>query len=115
MICALTLAPLDAVIADEGTRSLARTMMVEAQAVGEKVGAYFPLDVDARIRGAADVGSHKPSTLVDLERGRPMEIEALLGAVVEMARMVALPTPTCDSVLALIRLRARMAGTSPAR
>jgi 2-dehydropantoate 2-reductase len=115
IICALTVAPLDAVIADEGTKSLARKMMVEAQAVGEKVGAHFPLDVDARIRGAADVGSHKPSTLVDLERGRPMEIEALLGAVVEMARMVSVETPTCDSVLALMRLRARMAGTTSAR
>ncbi len=113
MICALTMAPLDAVIADAGTRAVARQMMIEAQAVGEKVGVRFPLDVDARIQGAADVGTHKPSTLVDLERGRPMEIEALLGAVVEMARLVGLPTPLCDAVLALVRLRAKMAGCYP--
>jgi 2-dehydropantoate 2-reductase len=85
-------------------------MMVEAEAVAEKLGVQFPLDVDARIAGAAEVGVHKPSTLVDLERGRPMEIDPLLGAVVEMGRLVGLPTPTCDVVLALVRLRARTAG-----
>jgi 2-dehydropantoate 2-reductase len=110
MICTLTLSDLERVIADPGTRGVARQMMIEAQAVAEKLGVRFPLDVDARIAGAADVGAHKPSTLVDLERGRPMEIDPLLGAVVEMGRLVALPTPTCDVVLALVRLRARAAG-----
>ena len=113
MICSLTMASLDQVIADAGTRTLARQMMLEAQAVGEKVGVKFPLDVDARIQGAAEVGVHKPSTLVDLERGRPMEIEALLGAVVEMAYLVRLPVPLCEAVLALVRLRAKTAGTYP--
>ncbi len=110
MICALTMSDLSSVIADEGTRALARQMMVEAQAVAEKLGVQFPLDVDARIAGAAEVGVHKPSTLVDLERGRPMEIDPLLGAVVEMGRLVKLPTPTCEVVLALVRRRARAAG-----
>lgn len=113
MICSLTMATLDKVIADPGTRAVARTMMLEAQAVGEKLGVQFPLDADARIAGAAEVGVHKPSTLIDLEKGRPMEIDAILGAVVEMGRMVALPTPTCDTVLALVRLRARQAGLYP--
>jgi 2-dehydropantoate 2-reductase len=113
MICSLTMASLDQVIADAGTKALARQMMIEGQAVGEKVGVKFPLDVDARIQGAADVGVHKPSTLVDLERGRPMEIEALLGAVVEMAHLVKLPVPLCEAVLALVRLRAKTAGTYP--
>lgn len=110
MICSLTMATLDVVTADPGTRALARTMMLEAQRVGEKLGVQFPLDVDARIKGAQDVGVHKPSTLIDLERGRPMEIDALLGAVVEMAHLVGLPVPTCEAVLSLIRLRARVAG-----
>jgi 2-dehydropantoate 2-reductase len=110
MICSLTTAGLEKVTADPGTRAVARTMMLEGQAVGEKLGVTFPLDVDARIQGAMDVGAHKPSTLVDLEKGRPMEIDALLGAVVEMGRLVQVPTPTCDTVLALVRLRARMAG-----
>jgi 2-dehydropantoate 2-reductase len=113
MICSLTTADLSAVIADGGTRAVARTMMLEAQAVGEKVGVTFPLDVDARIKGAQDVGVHKPSTLVDLERGRPMEIEPLLGAVVEMGKLVGLPMPTCETVLALVRLRAKKAGLYP--
>lgn len=110
MICSLTMAGLEFVTSDEGTRAVARAMMVEGQAVAEKLGVKFPLDVDARIAGAVDVGVHKPSTLIDLERGRPMEIDALLGAVVEMGRLVALPTPICDTVLALVRLRAKVAG-----
>jgi 2-dehydropantoate 2-reductase len=110
MICALTMSGLESVTADPGTRAVARQMMVEAQAVAEKLGVKFPLDVDARIAGATDVGVHKPSTLVDLERGRPMEIDPILGAVVEMGRLVDLPTPTCDTVLALVRQRARAAG-----
>jgi len=110
MICTLTMSGLERVTADPGTRALARQMMLEAQAVAEKLGVQFPLDVDARIAGATDVGVHKPSTLVDLERGRPLEVDPLLGAVVEMGRLVGLPTPTCDVVLALVRLRARTAG-----
>jgi 2-dehydropantoate 2-reductase len=113
MIGALTMSGLDAVTGDPGTRGLARKMMLEAQAVAEKLGIRFPLDVDARIAGAADVGAHKPSTLVDLERGRAMEIDPILGAVVEMGQLVDLPTPTCDAVLALVRQRARAAGLYP--
>jgi 2-dehydropantoate 2-reductase len=113
MISVLTGATLDVITGDPGTRSVARTMMLEAQAVAEKLGVQFPLDVDARIAGASEVGAHKPSTLVDLERGRPMEIEPLLGAVVEMARLTGLPVPTCDAVLALVRQRARVAGLYP--
>jgi 2-dehydropantoate 2-reductase len=113
MICALTRSPLDAVIGNPETRDLARAMMVEGQTVAEKLGVRLPLDVDARIAGAAEVGAHKPSTLVDLERGRPMEIDALLGAVVEMAHLTSVPTPQCESVLALVRQLARSAGCYP--
>jgi 2-dehydropantoate 2-reductase len=113
MICALTRAPLDVVIANPETRKLARTMMLEAQGIAEKLGVTLPLDVDARIAGAAEVGSHKPSTLVDLERGRPMEIDALLGAVVEMARLTGVAVPICESVLALVRQLARSSGCYP--
>jgi 2-dehydropantoate 2-reductase len=113
MICALTRSSLDAVIANPETKALARKMMVEGQAVAEKLGVRLPLDVDARIAGAAEVGSHKPSTLVDLERGRPMEVDPILGAVVEMARLTSVPAPTCESVLALIRQLARSLGLAP--
>ena len=108
-ISALTHATLEDIVGDPGTRALARAMMLEAQAVAEKLGVKFPIGVDKRIDGAGAVGAHKTSMLQDLERGRPMEHEALVGAVAELGRIVELPTPSIDAVLALIRLRARRA------
>lgn len=109
-ISALTTATLDAITGDAGTRAVARAMMVEAQAIGEVLGVRFGIDVDRRIDGAAKVGAHKTSMLQDLERGRPMEIDALLGSVQELGRLVERPTPTIDTVLALVRQRAAQAG-----
>ena len=109
-ISALTLNTLDALTGDPGQREVARNMMLEAQAIGESLGVRFAIDVDKRIAGAAEVGAHRTSMLQDLERGRPMEIEALLGVVVEMAELTGLPAPTCRTVLALLRARARVAG-----
>ena len=102
-ISALTGSTLAAIVADEGTRTLARAMMLEAQAIGETLGVRFPVAVDRRIKGAGDVGEHKTSMLQDLERGRPMEIDALVTAVQELGRLTGQPTPTIDSVLALVR------------
>jgi 2-dehydropantoate 2-reductase len=102
-ISALTGSTLAAIVADEGTRTLARTMMLEAQAIGESLGVRFPIGVDRRIKGAGDVGEHKTSMLQDLERGRPMEIDALVSAVQELGRLTDKPTPTVDAVLALVR------------
>jgi 2-dehydropantoate 2-reductase len=109
-ISALTTATLDVLIADPGQRAVARAMMVEAQGVAEALGIRFAIDVDKRIAGAAEVGAHRTSMLQDLERGRPMEIDALLGVVVELAALVGRPAPTCETVLALVRGRARAAG-----
>ena len=109
-ISALTHATLDVIATEPGTRAVARAMMLEAQAIGEKLGVKFGIDVDKRIAGAAGVGAHKTSMLQDLERGRPMEIDALVTAVQEMGRLVEVPTPTVDIVLALIRQRAVAAG-----
>lgn len=111
-ISALTHAPLDQLCTFDGSRRVARAMMLEAQAIGEKLGVRFPIDVDKRIAGGAAVGTHKTSMLQDLERGRPMEIDALIAAVQEMGRLVEVSTPTIDTVLGLIQLRARTAGTS---
>ncbi|RWN31347.1 MAG: 2-dehydropantoate 2-reductase [Mesorhizobium sp.] len=102
-ISALTGSTLAAIVADDGTRALARTMMLEAQAIGESLGVRFPIAVDRRIKGAGDVGEHKTSMLQDLERGRPMEIDALVSAVQELGRLTDRPTPTIDAVLALVR------------
>jgi len=109
-ISALTTVTLDVLTADPGQREVARSMMLEAQEVGTKLGVRFGIDVDKRIAGAAEVGAHKTSMLQDLERGRPMEIDALLGAVVELAELVEVPVPTCRTVLALVRARGRAAG-----
>lgn len=114
-LSALTSATLDTLATQPDLRSIARAMMVEAQAVAEALGARFLLDVDQRIQGASEVGAHKTSMLQDLERGRPMEIDALLGAVVELGHLVGKPMPTAELVLTLVRERARQAGCYPAR
>ncbi len=110
-ISALTLETLDVLATEPGTRAVARAMMTEAQAIGEKLGVRFAVDVDKRIDGAAAVGAHRTSMLQDLDKGRPMEIDAVITAVQEMGRLVDEPTPTIDTILALIRQRARVAGT----
>ncbi|TPM39931.1 2-dehydropantoate 2-reductase [Mesorhizobium sp. B2-3-4] len=102
-ISALTGSTLAAIVADDGTRALARAMMLEAQAIGESLGVRFPIEVDRRIKGAGDVGEHKTSMLQDLERGRPMEIDALVSAVQELGRLTDKPTPNIDAVSALVR------------
>ena len=110
-ISALTHETLDVIATDPGTQSVARSMMLEAQAIGEKLGVRFGVDVDKRIAGAAAVGAHKTSMLQDLERGRPMEIDALLTVVQEVGRLVGIETPTIDVILPLIQQRGRVAGT----
>ena len=113
-ISALTGATLDVVTGRPDLRAICRAMMIEAQAVAEALGVRFAIDVDKRIEGAAEVGAHRTSMLQDLERGRPMEIDALLGAVVELGGFVGRAMPNCETVLALIRQRARSAGCYPA-
>ena len=109
-ISALTHATLDVLCTDPGTRDVARRMMIEAQAVAEKLGVSFPIDVDRRIEGGAAVGAHRTSMLQDLDAGRPMDIDALVASVQELGRITETPTPTIDTVLALVALRGRVAG-----
>jgi 2-dehydropantoate 2-reductase len=109
-ISALTHATLDVLCTDPGTREVARNMMLEAQAIAEGLGVKFPIDVDRRIEGGAAVGAHRTSMLQDLDAGRPMEIDALLGSVQELGRVTGTPTPTIDTVLALVQLRGKVAG-----
>lgn len=109
-ISALTHATLEVICGDPETRAVAKAMMLEAKEIGDRLGVHFRVDVERRINGAGAVGAHKTSMLQDLERGRPMEIDALLSVVQEMGRMVGATTPTIDVVLALVRQRGAVAG-----
>ena len=109
-ISALTGATLDRITTRADLRALCVAMMGEAKTVAEALGVKFGVSLDRRIDGASEVGVHKTSMLQDLERGRPMEIDALLGAVVELGGVTGQPMPICQSVLALVRERARLAG-----
>ena len=112
-LSALTVSTLDRLAFRPDLRAVARAMMQEAQIVAEALGVKFPVGIDKRIDGAGEVGAHKTSMLQDLERGRPMEIDALLGAVVELAELTQKPAPLCRAVLAMVRERARQAGCYP--
>ena len=112
-ISALTHATMVDIARYPQTRELSVKMMEEAQNVANKLGITFRHTIEKRMAGAESVGAHKTSMLQDLERGRPMEIDALLGAAIELARLVDMPTPNCDAVLALVRQRARLAGCYP--
>ncbi len=112
-ISVLTGGTLEQMATDPDTIAVARAMMLEAQAIGERLGVRFGLDVDKRIAGAAAVGAHRTSMLQDLELGRPLEIDALVTAVQEIGRMVGVATPAIDIVLGLVRQRARLAGCLP--
>ena len=89
------------------THALAAAMMTEAQTVANKLGITFRVSIDKRIAGAEKVGKHKTSMLQDVEAGRAPEIDALVGAVVELARLTDTPTPHIDTVYALVKLLAQ--------
>jgi 2-dehydropantoate 2-reductase len=105
----LTMSTLDRLAGEPELREVSRAMMQEAQRVAEALGVKFAVDLERRIDGALEVGAHKTSMLQDLERGRPMEVEALLGAVVELGNLTAEQMPMCRAVLGLTRERARRA------
>ncbi|HKY19113.1 MAG TPA: 2-dehydropantoate 2-reductase [Rhizomicrobium sp.] len=113
-ISALTGSTLERLAFGPDLRAVVRGMMEEMQVVGEALGATFSIAIDKRIDGAGEVGAHKTSMLQDLERGRPIEIDALLGAVVELAALTGTDAPLCRAILALVRERARLAGCYPA-
>jgi len=113
-ISALTHATLDVVATEPGTRAVARHMMEEAERIARRIGVHFRVDIERRINGAAGVGPHRTSMLQDLEKGRIIELDALLGAVQEMARMVDVETPHIDTVLAITEQMGRVAGVYPA-
>jgi 2-dehydropantoate 2-reductase len=109
-ISALTGATLDRITSESGLLALCKTMMFEAKAVNEALGIHIPLEMmDRRLAAAGSVAGHKMSMLQDLERGRSLEIDALVTAVQEIGRLTGVPTPIVDAVLALVQERGRTA------
>ena len=109
-VSALTGGTLEQMAKDPGVHQVVAQMMGEAEAVGEALGVSFGVDIETRIGWAADLGAHKTSMLQDLELGRPMEIQALLGVVVELGDLAEVNTPLLDAILALVAQRAKLAG-----
>jgi 2-dehydropantoate 2-reductase len=105
-ISALTHATLEDICLYGPTRELAAAMMREAQTIGETLGVQFKVSLEKRIAGAQAVGQHKTSMLQDVEQGRPLELQALVAAVMELGRITQTPTPTIDAVYALTSLLA---------
>ena len=103
-ISALSRATLAGICQYPLSRTLARAMMTEAQSVANKLGVTFRVPLEKRVAGAERVGHHKTSMLQDVEAGRTLEIDALLGSVVELARLTGTPTPHLDTVHALTKL-----------
>ena len=119
-ISALTHATMAGICRYPETRQLAVAMMTESQALAAKLGITFRHTIEQRVEGAEKVGEHKTSMLQDLEAGKPLENEALIGAILEMGRLTDTPTPVIESVYALVKLlddvtqssRAATAGTA---
>ncbi|MGQ0664554.1 MAG: 2-dehydropantoate 2-reductase [Pseudomonadota bacterium] len=103
-ISALTHATLVDICQFPETRHLAAKMMEEAQAIAQKLGVTFRVTIEKRIAGAESVGAHKTSMLQDVEAGRSLETEALIGSVLEMAKVTETPAPMIESVYALVKL-----------
>ena len=106
-ISALSRATLASICQYPLSRALVVAMMTEAQSVANKLGVTFRVPLEKRIAGAERVGHHKTSMLQDVEAGRTLEIDALLGSVVELARLTNTPSPCIDSVYALTKLLAK--------
>ena len=106
-ISALTGATLVKMARDPDVNALVRRIMEETIAVGAKLGLEVPITIDQRIAGAEKVGEHKTSMLQDLEAGRPIELEAVVGAVVELGERLNVPMPHTRAVYACTKLLAQ--------
>lgn len=113
-LCVLTRAPLGKVNGDPRCFAMAIQIMQETARVAARLGIDLSDSVAARVKGGPVSTTHKPSTLQDFEAGRPMEIDALVGVVIEIARLVDEPTPVIDNLYALLRRLAEETGTYPA-
>ena len=106
-ISALSRATLAGICQYPPSRAVAAAMMSEAHSVAIQLGVKFRVSLEKRIAGAEKVGHHKTSMLQDVEAARSLEVDALLGSVVELARHTDTPTPHIDTVYALTKLLAK--------
>jgi 2-dehydropantoate 2-reductase len=114
-LSALTHATLEGICRYPATRELAAIMMAEAQLIANKLGVEFKLSIDKRIAGAEAIGAHKTSMLQDVEHGRALELQALVGSVVELGRITDTPTPTISAIYAATSLLGHTLATQRGR
>lgn len=112
-ISALTGATMDRILDDPQVAEFCRQIMEEARRVGAKIGCAIDQSVEARFAITRGLGAFKTSMLQDVEAGKPLELDALVGAVAEIGDLLGLQTPAIDILLGLTRLRARMEGLYP--
>src|ERR1700737_4939908 len=112
-ISALTRATLVGIAGNPMRAPVVHAAMGEGDAVARRVGIEIPVSIDRRIRGAARVGAHKTSMLQDLEAGRPLEIDALVGSVVELADRLAVPVPHLRTLYTCVKLLDAQRGRQP--
>jgi 2-dehydropantoate 2-reductase len=103
----LTGATLAEMASDQGVRNVLKLMMSEAKNVAEALGITLTVSMDERIAMAAKVGAHRTSMLQDVEAGRPTELDALLGSVIELGRLTSVVTPTLEVIYDLTKARCR--------
>jgi 2-dehydropantoate 2-reductase len=111
-LSALTRATMEEICKHPDTRTLVSTMMSETLEIAESVGAHPQISIEKRLRGAEKVGAHKTSTLQDLEAGKPLELAAIIGAVVELADLTGIEAPALRSISAASSLLAQTQGLS---
>ena len=109
-VSALTGASLDKIAEDPDTRKLVAEIMNECKQVGEALSIRFAVSIEDRINGAGKIIGHKPSTRQDIEMGRPLEIDPLVTALIEIANQLQIDTPRLVSVTTLLKLQARTLG-----
>ena len=114
-ISALTHATLEDICTFGPSRLLVANMMTEAQTVAEKLGVVFKISLEKRIAGAQAVGAHKTSMLQDVEHGRALELDALVGSVVELGRITETPTPAINAIFAAAQLLAHTLASQKGR
>jgi 2-dehydropantoate 2-reductase len=114
-VSALTRATVVQILRDPGVSPVVRKIMEEVEAVSNKMGMELPISIEQRMAGAEKVGEHKTSMLQDLEAGRPTELEALVGAVIELGERVGVNMPYTRTVYSLTKLLTNRVTLPPAK